>query len=92
MAEDLAQERAKITGKVLLYEHLQVTTDMVNEYKRNDSYKTDEVREILKHLKDAFKIPYKQVESIFSQRVAIIGDLQLIRYIAFQIMIIVCYL
>ena len=57
--QTLATDAAKNNGTLVLFEHVQIVTDMASEYKENDSYKSEHIKEILKHLKDTFKIPYK---------------------------------
>ena len=80
--EQLAEETVEMgPRKIHVLEHLQMMTSLVASYKRNDSYKSEQIKEILRYLKDVYKVPYKQLETIFSERKVIIGDLQLIRWI-----------
>ena len=49
--------------------------DLTTEYRKKDSYKTKEIKEVLRHLKDEHTVPYSKLEATFIQGNGIIADI-----------------
>lgn len=77
--ETYAEEMRKSENPIRILAHLQDATDLTTEYRKNDSYKTEQMKEVLRHLKDEYKVPYSKLEATFIQRNVIIADMQMIR-------------